>query len=151
MTPLSAPAANTRFSGPASGTGMVVLAESAPLSVRRAQPVEKIQAVSFQTQGRQTHQSRKQREETALKLLAPETQEKRSPRNSSERLPPAAKFGNSMPVMAQLMAHESGHLRAFMRHELSGFTRELPTKAYQETLDRSRYFMMERPPLHVAA
>lgn len=56
-----------------------------------------------------------------------------------------------MPVMAQLMAHESGHLRAFMRHELSGFTRELPTKAYQETLDRSRYFMMERPPLHVAA
>lgn len=33
---------------------MVVLAESAPLSARRAQPVEKIQAVSFQTQGRQT-------------------------------------------------------------------------------------------------
>jgi len=148
MTPLSAPAANTRFSDPASGTGMVVLAESAPLSVRRAQPVEKIQAVSFQTQGRQTHQSREQREETALKLLAPET---RSPRNSSERLPPAAKFGNSMPVMAQLMAHESGHLRAFIPNELSGFSRELPTKAYQETLDRSRYFMMERPPLHVAA
>ena len=53
--------------------------------------------------------------------------------------------------MAQIIAHESGFLRAFMPNEMRAFLRNLPSEAYQATLDRSRFFMMDYPPLDAAA
>lgn len=150
MTPILALAPHSRLSGPASGSGLAIIVESAPQSVRRAQPVEKIHAPMFRTQGQPALHSRIRRAEQALTLL-PEAPQKRAPGKSTERLSPFAKFGNSAPAMAQIMAHESGYLRIFMPAEMSAFSRQSPTDAYQATLDRSRLFMMDHPPLRAAA
>jgi len=150
MTPLSAPAAQFRHSAPANGTALAVYVESTPQSVRRAQPVEKVHAPAFRAPRQQTHQGVAHQASQALKLL-PESDDRRALRKSSDRLSPVAKFGDSAPTMAQLIAHQGGHLRAYMPNEMSGFSRDLPTEAYQATLDRSRFFMMDHPPLHVAA
>lgn len=150
MTPLTAPAAQFRHSSPANGTALAVYVESTPQSVRRVQPVEKILEPAFRAPRRETHQGVARQAAQALKLL-PESEGRRALRKSSEHLSPIAKFGDSAPVMAQLIAHEGGHLRAYMPNEMSGFSRDLPTEAYQATLDRSRFFTMDHPPLHVAA
>ena len=80
-----------------------------------------------------------------------ETPARRAGGESKQRLSPPAKFGDSVPALAQLMAHDSGFLKAHMPNEMRAFSRHLPTEAYQETLDRSRTFLRDLPPLSAAA
>ena len=124
--------------------------ESTPQSVQRAQPVEKIHAPAFRAPRQPAYHSRNRQAQQTLRPL-PEAEGRRVPRKSTENLSPVAKFGDSAPAMTQLIAHEGGHLRAYMPNEMSAFSRDLPAHAYQATLDRSRSFMMDLPPLHVAA
>ena len=56
-----------------------------------------------------------------------------------------------MPTVAQLIAHDSGFLRAQMPNEMRAFSHHLPADAYQATLDRSRYIMRDSLPLNAAA
>lgn len=150
MTPLSALTPQSRPSGLAGATSLAIFVESTPQSVQRAQPVEKIHAPAFRATRQQAHHGRNRQAQQTLKLL-PEAESRRAPRRSIEHLSPVAKFGDSAPAMTQLIAHEGGYLRAYMPNEMSAFSRDLPAHAYQATLDRSRSFMMDHPPLHVAA
>jgi len=150
MPPLSALTLQSRPSGLAGATSLAIFVESTPQSVQRAQPVEKIHAPAFRAPRQPAYHSRNRQAQQTLRPL-PEAEGRRVPRKSTENLSPVAKFGDSAPAMTQLIAHEGGHLRAYMPNEMSAFSRDLPVHAYQATLDRSRSFMMDHPPLHVAA
>lgn len=125
-------------------------AAHAPKTARTDQPVQKIHQVEFRAQGRHAPRDR----------LGPPGQEvvvaqgahpTRAPGNFFERLSPPAKFGDFAPAVAQIIAHESGFLRAQMPNEMLAFSRHLPAAAYQATLDRSRFFMRDALPLNAAA
>ena len=83
--------------------------------------------------------------------VAAEVRGEQAPVRSAERLSPPAKFGDFVPTVAQLIAHDSGFLRAQMPNEMRAFSRHLPADAYQATLDRSRYIMRDSLPLNAAA
>ena len=74
-----------------------------------------------------------------------------APVRSAERLSPPAKFGDFVPTVAQLIAHDSGFLRAQMSNEMRAFSHHLLADAYQATLDRSRFIMRDSLPLNAAA
>ena len=119
-------------------------------AARSVQPVQKIHQVVFRAHDRQapSNSPGPPRQEVAVV-------QGRGPRDAPsiffERLSPPAKFGDFAPALAQIIAHDSGFLRAQMPNEMLAFSRHLPTEAYQATLDRSRYLMRDVLPLNAAA
>ncbi len=150
MTPLHATAQPVRGFAPAPASDLAVLATHARTAAHRAQPVEKVHEPIFRMHGRQAPRNRIRRPGRDIAVAA-EAPARREPRESLARLSPVAKFGDSAPTMAQIIAHENGFLRAHTPNEMRAFSRHLPTEAYQATLDRSRFFMMDIPPLDAAA
>lgn len=119
-------------------------------AARPVQPVQKIHQVVFRAHDRQAPSDRSgpPGQEVAIVQGA---RPRGAPGIYSERLSPPAKFGDFAPTLAQIIAHDSGFLRAQLPNEMHAFSRHLPTAAYQATLDRSLYFMRDVLPLNAAA
>ena len=138
-----------RAVGPAGGTDLALPAALAHKAVQRAQPAEKIHQPIFRTHGRQAP-----RAFVRPAGMSPSPQEYGGSKRRSGPLSgpsPPAKFGDFVPTVAQLIAHDSGFLRAQMPNEMRAFSRHLPADAYRATLDRSRYIMRDVLPLNAAA
>ena len=129
MTPLLASEQNFRGYGLVGGTDIVLPTVETANAVHRTQPVEWVHEPVFRTQGRHPPPGRAHR----LQREAPPAAEmsvRQVAGETKERLSPLAKFGDSVPALAQLMAHDSGFLKAQMPNEMRAFLRYLPTEAY---------------------
>ena len=152
MTSLQFTAPQIRNYGPASGSDLATPSALAQRAVRRAQPAEKIHEPTIRTHGREASQSRARRAGPPARMVVlAETARKQLAKPSSEHLSPVAKFGDSAPALTQLIAHENGFLRAHMPKEITAFSRQSPSQAYQATLDRTHYIMRDILPHSAAA
>jgi len=150
MTPLHATAQPFRSVGPVGGAGLALPGAFAPKTVQRAQPVEIIHQPLLRSHARYAAHSPEPRDRQEVAVVA-EARPQYGPASVAERLSPPAKFGNFVPTLAQLIAHDSEFLRAYMPNEMRAFSRQLPAEAYQATLERSRYVMRDSLPLNAAA
>jgi hypothetical protein len=150
MTPLQASAQHIRGYAPAGGGDIALPTAETPAAAHRTQPVERVHEVHFRAHGRPGVPGRARHERQQLPFSPPPAAP-RMAETARERLSPPAKFGNSVPAMAQLMAHDSGYLSTHMPSDMRAFSRYAPVEAYQATLDRSLFILRDLPPLSAAA